>query len=446
METTAQTPEPVIARAMPAAIKEKLAAFDFSACMTCGACSNGCPALGAPDMEGWDIRRVLRMMALGMTEEVVESKFPWVCTGCGRCSFVCPMGLDIPAIMAHMRHLRPREDVPGTLHAGMVNNVETGNNLAIPKDDYLLGMAELGQEVAEEDCPGFYVPVDVPDADILFFPNSKEVYGDFEDQFWWWRIFYAARENWTIPSEGWEAVDWALFTANYKANKQLAQRKIEYMQRMGIKRMIMPDCGGGSYGCRKGMQQCLLEDPNNEVGYVYLYDYLVELIRQGRIKLDPSVNEGKVFTWHDSCKHGRELLRHYGRGFFDEPRWIMRQCGCRISEMQPNRELNYCCGAGGGNWPMPYEEQSAWHGRKKYNQIKNSGADVVVCGCSNCRDMMMKRLKKFYDCDFEVKYIWQLVAESLVIDPWTQEEIEKAEAKAKAQWDRFGVDPDAMEY
>ncbi len=100
----------------------------------------------------------------------------------------------------------------------MQNNIETGNNLAISRDDYLEGMAELGDEMAEE-CPGFYVPVDKHGADILFFPNSKEVYGDFEDQFWWWKIFYAAKENWTVPSEGWEAVDWALFTGNATATR-----------------------------------------------------------------------------------------------------------------------------------------------------------------------------------------------------------------------------------
>lgn len=76
----------------------------------------------------------------------------------------------------------------------------------------------------------------------FFFP-SKEVYGDFEDQFWWWKIFDAARENWTVPSEGWEAVDWALFTGNYAANPELARRKIAYMHRNAIKTMIMPDCG-----------------------------------------------------------------------------------------------------------------------------------------------------------------------------------------------------------
>ncbi len=442
-----QAPPPVVPRAMPAGVREYLDKFDFNACTACGTCSNGCPVTGTPGMEGWDTRRVIRMLALGLVDEVVESAFPWLCTGCGRCAQACPQGVDIPGVMGHMKHLRERDKVPGSLHKGMANNVETGNNLAIAREDYLTGMAELGQEMADDDCPGFYVPVDRQEAAILFFPNSKEVYGDFEDQLWWWRIFYAARENWTVPSEGWEAVDWALFTGNYDANRLLAKRKIDYMQRMGIERMIMPDCGGGSYGCRKGMERCALEDPNNRVGYIYLYDYLVELIRDGRIRLDPSVNAGRRFTWHDSCKHGRELLRHFGRGFFEEPRWILRQCVDDFVEMTPNRELNYCCGAGGGMWPMPYEKESAWQARHKFNQIRRTGADVVVVGCSNCRDQIMKRIPKFYpEAKYEVKYIWQLVAETLVLDPWTEAEADRARAEAEAQWKRLGVDPQAQEY
>ena len=414
--------------------------FDFSACMVCGSCAGTCPGTGTPGMEGWDTRKVMRLLANGCVSEVVASNFPWLCTGCGRCAGVCPAGIDIPAIMGHMKSLRPREEVPGSLHKGMANNLETGNNLAISREAYLEGMLDLGQELAE-DCPGFYVPVDKANADVLFFPNSKEVYGDFEDQFWWWKIFYAARENWSVPSEGWEAVDWALFTGNYAANRELARRKIEFMRHHDIKTMIMPDCGGGSYGCRKGMSALAGEDPANAVDYVYLYEYLLGLIRSGRIRLDKGAHAGKTFTFHDSCKHGRELAAHYGKGYFDEPREIIAACVDDYVELTPTREKNFCCGAGGGMWPMPFEQESAWHARYKYRQIKDSGADVVVVGCSNCRDQIMKRIPKFYpDCAYEVKYIWQLVAEALVIEPWDAAAVATAEEEARAQWARLGVE------
>ena len=65
--------------------------------------------------------------------------------------------------------------------------------------------------------------------------------------------------------------------------------------------------------------------------------------------------------------------------------------------------------------------------------IKNSGANVLVVGCSNCHDQLMKRVPKYYpEYKYEVKYIWELVADSIVLDPWSDDEIARAEAEAAA--------------
>jgi len=431
----------VTPRELPAEIGERLAKYDLSACYACGACVSGCPISDMEGMEGWNTRKVIRMLNLGLVDEVVESRFPWVCTGCGRCAHACPMHIDIVPALAHMKHLRPRDKVPGILHKGVERVLASGNNMEIPKEDYLQALAEVGKELAEEECPGFYVPVDRPGADILFFPNSKEIYGDFEDMKWWWKIFYAAGTNWTVPSANWEAVDWGLFTGNYEATKTLARRKMAIQRELGVARFIMPDCGGGSYGCRTGMKLCALENPEEQGNFIYLYDYLREVLEQGLITLDKSAHADQTFVWHDSCKHGRELEYHYGTAYYEEARWILDQCVDSRVEFYPNRANNFCCGAGGGNWPMPYEKESAHHGKFKYEQIVRSGADVVVVGCSNCRDQMMKRIPKFHrDYKYETKYIWQVVAEALVLPEKSPEEIARLEAEGAAQWEALGVE------
>ena len=76
----------VIPQKLPEPIKEALAKINLTLCMTCGTCTSGCPVTGTPGMEGWDTRKVLRMLHFGMVEELVDSKFPWVSTGCGRCA------------------------------------------------------------------------------------------------------------------------------------------------------------------------------------------------------------------------------------------------------------------------------------------------------------------------------------------------------------------------
>ena len=54
----------------------------------------------------------------------------------------------------------------------------------------------------------------------------------------------------------------------------------------------------------------------------------------------------------------------------------------------------------------------------KAKQIKDTGAKLLIAPCHNCRDQIMKSLRKEYDfMDVEVKYIWELVADSLIIEP-----------------------------
>ncbi len=82
---------------------------NLNACLTCGACSSGCPATG---LDGMDPRKFLRMAALGMDEEILKSDWPWMCTMCQKCIYICPMKIDIPQFVFNIRAMRPREERP----------------------------------------------------------------------------------------------------------------------------------------------------------------------------------------------------------------------------------------------------------------------------------------------------------------------------------------------
>jgi dimethylglycine catabolism B len=148
---------------------------------------------------------------------------------------------------------------------------------------------------------------------------------------------------------------------------------------------------------------------------VTIFDVLNDYIRQGRIKIDKTIHR-KLTTYHDPCNYGRKSLKTFGRGYFEEPRWILQQCCENFVEMYPNREGGYCCGAGGGAWASPFQEERVFYGRIKQRQIRNTGAELVVTSCHNCRDQILKSLRKEYKLDIEVKYIWELVSDSLVLD------------------------------
>ncbi len=151
-----------------------------------------------------------------------------------------------------------------------------------------------------------------------------------------------------------------------------------------------------------------------EFKIVTVFDLLLEYIREGRIELDKSVHNVPL-AYHDPCNYGRKSLKAFGQGYFEEGREVASACADDVRELNPNRNGAYCCGAGGGAWAMPYAEERVFYGRIKARQITESGAELIVAPCHNCRDQIMKSLTKEYDLDIEVKYLWELVADSLII-------------------------------
>lgn len=150
----------------------------MTACFTCGTCSGGYPLTGMESTkdEGLDCRKAIRMAAFGMDQELIDSRFVWICTGCQRCEIGYPMGVKLIKVWGAAKAARPRERVPGVLHKGVDMVLRTGNNMGIPEDDYVTLLEELGEELAEECCPGFVTPVEKVGADYLHFQNSKEAY------------------------------------------------------------------------------------------------------------------------------------------------------------------------------------------------------------------------------------------------------------------------------
>jgi Fe-S oxidoreductase len=174
---------------------------------------------------------------------------------------------------------------------------------------------------------------------------------------------------------------------------------------------------------------------------VTVHDLLIEYLKSGRIKVDNTIHK-ELVTVHDPCNYGRKSQETFGHGYFEEPRWITQQCCDNYVEMYPSGMNNYCCGAGGGAWALPYEKERIYYGRVKAQQIKDTGAEMVIAPCHNCRDQIMKTLTKKYDLGIETKYLWELVADSLIVEPWSDEEVKKANELRDAQYERDEIDLD----
>ena len=208
-------------------------------CITCGLCASSCPASG---IDGFDPRKLIRMISLGLEDAVVESRWPWICTMCAKCENVCPMEIDIADTVRNIRSLRERESVPGILHKGVTAALETGNNLRLPKEDFIFILEDVAEEIAEEPgFEGFQVAIDKKGANILTTIHNKLVNTHTEDLKHWWKIFHAAGEDWTVPSENWEGVSWGYFTGDDDAMKITAERIYGQMQKLEVKNLLWPE-------------------------------------------------------------------------------------------------------------------------------------------------------------------------------------------------------------
>lgn len=84
-------------------VTERSGGENLKACYACGTCTAGCPVREINDL--YNPRRIIRMVLLGMKEEVLNSDFIWLCSTCYTCSERCPQGVNIPEIMNVLKNM-----------------------------------------------------------------------------------------------------------------------------------------------------------------------------------------------------------------------------------------------------------------------------------------------------------------------------------------------------
>ena len=80
-----------------------------SLCYQCRKCTNGCPLAFAMDVMP---NQVMRMIQLGLEEELFRSKTIWVCASCQTCTTRCPNDIDIAHLVDTLRQLSLEAGVP----------------------------------------------------------------------------------------------------------------------------------------------------------------------------------------------------------------------------------------------------------------------------------------------------------------------------------------------
>lgn len=384
---------------------------NLNLCLTCGACSAGCPATGLEDM---DPRKFLRIAALGLDDEISGHPWVWMCSMCYRCTSICPMEIDIPQLVFEARKLWPRETRPkGILGScDMALRNESSSAMGAAPDDFVFVVEDVCEEV-REDQPGWeelQAPMDKEGAEFFLSQNSREPVTEPDEMIPLWKILHLAGVDWTYSSIGWGGENYCMFLADDENWKFVAERTIRRAEDLGCKVYLNTECGHSTYSVWMGAQRHKI-DTSLEIAPIV--KYYAKWIREGKLKPSSDWNKDlKIrFTCQDPCM---QVRKSFGDPLAEDLRFVIKECVGEENfiDMTPNRSNNFCCGGGGGYLQSGYNEARFQYGKIKFDQIMATGAKYVVTPCHNCH-AQIHELEEHYEGGYVVIHLWTLIALSL---------------------------------
>jgi Fe-S oxidoreductase len=331
------------------------------------------------------------------------------CTNCRRCSINCPMGVDFATLNRMARGLLVSAGImPEGVAVVSKDQWEIGNQMGVLPTDYIETLEWLSDELENEfKDPRARIPIDKPEADIVYAINPREIKYDPRTISDAARIFYLAGENWTMASEGWDMTNFGLFSGDDELGGAVVRRVFEKVVELQGKKLVLSECGHGYRATRcEGPNWARMDAPVPMESSVIT---MLRYIQTGRIQVDKTKNDDPV-TFHDSCNNARSC------GFFEEPRELLNLVTTDFREMFPNRAENFCCSGGGGAMSMSeYTPLRLKAAKIKADQLKATGAKVVVTTCHNCVDAL-NDLIRHYKLGMKVSQLVNLVSQALVIE------------------------------
>ncbi len=410
-------------------IKEILEANDgarirtwLSICSRCGLCAESCFFYLARDKDpklspAYKVKHTLGEMyrRKGNVDREFLSKCYEIlwgeCTTCKRCSLFCPFGIDIATMIATARAVCHSQGiVPEGLTRTSDNYRLTGNQMGMSSEDFIDTCSWMAEESSEE-VAGVNIPIDKKGARIMYTVNPREPMYYPQDIAMAAKIFTVAEEDWTMPSTGWDCTNLAMFAGDRALAGHIVKLMYDKAVELGVEKIVMTECGHAyRSGVFEGPYFAGYRNGRPPVEIVHSVRLFYEYLRDGRIKIDPDKMIEEPVTYQDPCNVSRN------GGLWEEGRRIVSYLVKDFRDMAPNREYNHCCGGGGGFIPMgpEFKKRRMISGKVKAEQIRATGAKIVITPCHNCFDQV-RDLSKEYDLGVKVLSFKDIICESMII-------------------------------
>lgn len=381
------------AKAVMRAKTDRGLALDLEACVNCGYCSEACHFYQSTQDPKYSPSRKLDLLRrlharetsafapikrLFLADITVDELREWQelvydsCTECGRCSMICPMGVNTARGVNVMREaLFEAGLAPLELQAVAQEQAGRGTVFGV-------GPAELRQTVEALRAQGIDIPLDEPKADVMMVTTVIDVLLYQDALAATARILNHLGVRWTLRSAGFEAANFGLLSGSEALQKAASKRLTDEALAIGAKTVILPECGHAYPALRWDAR--LADGQPLPFEVLAASEYVGREISSGRLKVLPPEDANRKITYHDACK----LARH--GGVVSEPRAALAALGMDLRETTPTAEQNWCCGGGAGVFLINRAESlrhKAWEIKRE--QIDATGADTVVVSCGSCR-------------------------------------------------------------
>jgi Fe-S oxidoreductase len=310
-------------------------------------------------------------------DEILESY--WNCTGCGRCVLYCPLGIDHRLITRLGRYILSEMDIlPKNMRVSTREQLqgETKNSSKVPLKGLVNSLEFLEEEIEEIKGVKVKFPVDVFDAEYAFYTPVSDYLAEPETLMGIACVLHEGDVSWTIPGINFDGVNYGLFYSD-SVLEEVTRSLIKEVRRVRAKKILIGECGH-AYRAIKDF----LPTYNNgeEIPVVSITELTLQLIDEGKIELDKEVITQKI-TYHDPCN----LIRQ--NRLIKEPRKIIDHFIKDYVELKSHGQYGLCCGGGGGTVAVDevHDYRMNVSGKKKVEEFKASGADIVITPCSNCK-------------------------------------------------------------
>jgi len=406
---------PDVAGAMKGFAQEigALSAFRLESCIHCGICADAChyfiatedpqytpiwkvePFKQAYKRESSALAPLYRLF--GWKREVTADQLAhWQhllfdsCNLCGRCSLICPMGIDVASLIEQSRHamfdagLAPTELYEKAAHQQLTGQPESSLE---PYRDQLLAIgARFGVDMPL-DKPQADVMLCVPRTDIEQYPSAVAALA---------RVMSNLSIACTFRSDGLIAENYGYFAGSKEWQRIISLRLIEQAIACGATTLLLPECGHAYTALR--WEAADLYGKALPFRVLSVTEFLADELKAGRLKL-AKAKDSKV-TFHDPC----QLVRKGGVN--DAPRELLKAMSVQLEEMENHGGFSFCCGGGGGvidikqAAPLRYRTMEV-----KMREIDATGATTLLTSCSDCR--------RTFD-DAQVHFNWGKKPDSLL--------------------------------